>query len=84
MDTGFQEVEPVDSGSAGTVSRVRWNGIAGPLERYRGSAGTVSRVRWNGIKREAFGAWTPSWLSVGAAPLGPSSQRARGCHECRN
>jgi hypothetical protein len=26
------------------LSRIRWNGIAHPLERYRASAGTVSRI----------------------------------------
>jgi hypothetical protein len=40
------------------VLRIRWNGIAHPLERYRASAGTVSRIklriRWNGIKYVAF------------------------------
>ena len=29
--------------------RIRWNGMAYPLERYGVSAGTVWRIRWNGM-----------------------------------
>jgi hypothetical protein len=40
----------LNNGVAGTVSRGRWNGISGSLERYLGVAGTVSRGRWNGMQ----------------------------------
>jgi len=46
-------ISPVDNASAGTVSRICWNGIAHLLERYRASAGTVSRICWNGIGASA-------------------------------
>ncbi len=54
--------------SAGTVSRIRWNGIAYPLERYRVSAGY-------GIKYKAFGACHFSWLNAAVATCCLFSQR---------
>ena len=35
-------------------TRVRYNGISGPLQRYLGSATTVSRVRYNGSGRSRY------------------------------
>ena len=62
---------------AGTVCRIRWNGMPYPLERYAVSAGY-------GIKYEALDACYFSWLNAAVANYCPFSQRARDHCESRS